>query len=286
MTRIAHISDTHFGTEEAPVCAALRKDLLREAPDLVVLTGDITQRARRAQFRAAREFLDSLAPIPVLTLPGNHDLPLFDLFTRFTQAYRHYTGHICATLAPVWQGTGVAVVGVNSTRVLRHKHGALPADLVQEVAERIAGLPQTFKVVALHHPLAVIEPGDRRNRVRGADEALVAWIAAGADLFLGGHIHLPYCILGGQGIRQAIILQAGTAVSFRRRGGQPNSFNLVRFDSACGNRRMVIEQRDYDACTGIFVNISVTEASLSDSGWTLSRQTLSVPANVPLFSNT
>lgn len=266
--RIVHISDTHFGTEEACVCAALRNDLLREAPDLVVLTGDITQRARRAQFRAARAFLDSLASIPVLALPGNHDLPLFDLFTRFTEPYRYYKRHICPTLAPVWLGAEVAVLGVNSTRVLRHKHGVLPADMVQELARRLAGLPQPFKVVALHHPLAVIEPSDRRNRARAAEEALAAWIAAGADLFLGGHIHLPYCIPAGPRAQQAVILQAGTAVSTRRRGGQANSFNLVRFETN-GKRRMYIEQRDYDTHAGIFVRMSVREAIPSACGWAL-----------------
>lgn len=266
--QIAHISDTHFGTEEDRVCTALINDLLRAAPDLVVLTGDITQRARHAQFRAARAFLGSLAPIPVLALPGNHDLPLFDLFTRFTQPYRYYRRYICPTLAPVWQGRGAAVLGVNSTRVLRHKHGALPDGMVREVARHLAGLPQLFKVVALHHPLAVIEHSDRRNRARAAEQALAAWIDAGADLFLGGHIHLPYCILAGHGSRQAVILQAGTAVSTRRRGGQSNSFNLVRFETN-GTRRMHIERRDYDAQAGGFVSMSAKEAVSCGCGWRL-----------------
>jgi 3',5'-cyclic AMP phosphodiesterase CpdA len=268
VTRIAHISDTHFGTEEVQVCAALTRDILRAAPDLVVLSGDITQRARRAQFRAARAFLDSLASIPVLTLPGNHDLPLFDLFTRFTEPYRYYKRHICPTLAPAWLGTEVAVLGVNSTRVLRHKHGALPAEVIQEVARRLAKLSQPFKIVVLHHPLAVIEPSDRRNRVRAADEALAAWIEAGADLFLGGHIHLPYCIPTDTGSHRSVILQAGTAVSRRRRGGQPNSYNVIRFETN-ESRRMHIERRDYDASADIFVSTSVRDAVPSALGWAL-----------------
>ncbi|KIF82770.1 metallophosphoesterase family protein [Noviherbaspirillum autotrophicum] len=268
MTCIAHISDTHFGTEDAPVCLALRQALLQAAPDLVVLSGDITQRARRAQFRAARAFLDSLAPLPVLTLPGNHDLPLFDLFSRFTGPYRRYLRHICPTLAPRWQGAALAVVGVNSTRVLRHKNGVLSAALVRQVAQQIAELPQAFKVVALHHPLAVIEAGDAGNRARGADDALAAWIDAGADLILGGHIHLPYCILAGPASRKAVILQAGTAVSTRRRGGQANSFNLVRFEPR-DSRRMIIEQRDYNAHEQAFACASVRQAAFSATGWTL-----------------
>lgn len=268
MTCIAHISDTHFGAEDAPVCAALRRALLHAAPDLVVLTGDITQRARRAQFCAARAFLDSLAPLPVLALPGNHDLPLFDIFTRLTRPYGRYQRHICAELAPVWQGQATAVIGVNSTRMLRHKNGELPAQLVQQVAAQLAGLAQAFKVVALHHPLAVIEGGDECNRARGADAALAEWIGAGADLILGGHIHLPYCITAGPTAQKAVVLQAGTAVSTRRRGGQANSFNLVRFD-ARGSRRMIIEQRDYDVHADAFACASVRQAVSSAAGWDL-----------------
>jgi len=263
---IAHISDTHFGTEEGSVCAALRSDLLRQAPDLVVLTGDITQRARSAQFRAARAFLDSLTPLPLLALPGNHDLPLFDLPTRFTQPYRLYRRHISPDLAPTWQNAEVAVLGVNSTRVMRHKNGELSAVQVQEVAQRLAALTQPFKVVALHHPLAIVESGDLSNRVRGADQALASWVSAGADLFLGGHIHLPYCIAVGSGPRQAVVLQAGTAVSRRRRGGQANSYNLIRLEPG-GALGMRVEQRDYDARGGRFAIGAAWQAVRNAQGW-------------------
>lgn len=265
---IAHISDTHFGTEEPPVCQALCTDIRHHAPDLVVFTGDITQRARSAQFRAARRFLDSLAPIPVLALPGNHDLPLFDLFSRFAAPYGLYRKHIFPDLAPAWQNGEVAVLGVNSTRVTRHKNGELPAELVNEVAARLAALKQPFKVVALHHPLAVVEAGDQSNRARGAEQAIAAWVEAGADLFLGGHIHLPYCIPVGQGARQALVLQAGTAVSRRRRDGQSNSFNLIRLEPAA-TRRMCLEQRDYDAGRGCFAARLRRDATSTAAGWRL-----------------
>lgn len=265
---IAHISDTHFGTEEPPVCAALRRDILRQVPNLVVLTGDITQRARAAQFHAARFFLDSLAPIPILAIPGNHDLPLFDLYTRLTAPYRLYREHIADVLAPVWQNSDVGVIGVNSTRPRRHKNGELPAELVREVASRLAALTQPFKVVALHHPLAIVEAGDLANRARGADEAIAAWVEAGADLFLGGHIHLPYCIPVGPGGRQALVLQAGTAVSRRRREGQSNSYNLIRLEPG-NSRAMHLEQRDYDATSNAFAAKRCREATSVATGWHL-----------------
>lgn len=268
MIRIAHISDSHFGTEDPPVRDALRDELLRAAPDLVVLTGDVTQRARRGQFRAARAFLDSLAPLPILALPGNHDLPLFDLFTRFTAPYRYFRRYVGDTLAPCWQGGEVAVVGVNSTRVLRHKHGSLPPALVDEVARRLDRLDAAFKLVALHHPLAVVDPHDRRNRVRGADRALEAWVEAGADLFLAGHIHLPYCVAVGSLKRRALVVQAGTSVSTRRRDGRPNSYNLMQLDGAA-ERRVRIEERDHDRRGGHFVLHAAHEAVCGDGGWSV-----------------
>ncbi len=267
--RLAHISDPHFGSHDPAVSQALREDLLAQAPDLVVLTGDITQRARSAQFRAARDFIDSLAPLPVLALPGNHDQPIFDLVTRFATPYKLYRRHIGEDLAPSWKNGELAVLGVNSTRLLRHKHGTLPEALVSQVAQRLTRLPQRFKIVALHHPLAVVEESDLRNRPRGADMALSAWAGAGADLILGGHIHLPYCVPAGPAYRRTIVLQAGTAVSTRLRGGYPNSYGLVRFPRD-GRRCMDIEQRDYDRRTGRFAPSLAWRATCDDTGWSLS----------------
>lgn len=268
MTCLAHISDPHFGSEDAPVCAALRASLVAAAPDLVVLSGDITQRARPAQFRAAQAFVARLAPLPVLALPGNHDLPLFDLLTRFTDPYREFRRHFGVDRAPQWQGEDTVVIGVDSTRVLRHKHGALPPARVAEVAQRLVAVDATFRIVALHHPLAVVTASDRRNRVGNAEAALDAWTAAGADLFLGGHIHLPYCVGVGPPTCRAVLLQAGTAVSTRRRGGQPNSYHLVHL-AAGAPRTLRIEQRDYDKGIGGFVVARTWRAVRSVVGWVL-----------------
>lgn len=250
MTCIAQISDPHFGTEDIAVCRALRDELLRESPDLVLLTGDITQRARAGQFRAARAFLDSLAPLAVLAIPGNHDIPLFDVFTRMFAPYRNFRRYIGQDLAPRWRGRDVGVVCINSTRPRRHKDGDLSAMVIEDVARELEALDTAFKVVALHHPLLAIEKCDLHNRAHGAEEALSAWIGAGADLFLGGHIHLPYCVCTAQGERQAVVLQAGTATSTRLRG-TPNSYNLIHFEPG-EHRRMRIERRDHDSRLGRF----------------------------------
>ena len=268
MIRLAHISDPHFGTEDPPVCTALTRDLLREAPDLVVLTGDVTQRARTGEFLAARAFLDGLAPLPVLALPGNHDLPLFDLFVRFSAPYGRFLRYISPSLCPIWQKRELGILGINSTRLLRHKHGDLPMELIDEVARELERMPQRFKVVALHHPLTVLGGGDRNNRVRHAEEAIGRWSEAGADLFLGGHIHLPSCVAGGHPRKQTVFVQAGTSVSTRRRGRCPNSYNIIRFETV-GTRRMHIQQRDHDNESGCFITSIAKQAVYGSSGWTI-----------------
>lgn len=241
---------------------------MSEAPDLVVLTGDVTQRARTSEFLAARAFLDGLAPLPVLALPGNHDLPLFDLFVRLRAPYGRFLRYISPCLCPEWQKRELGILGINSTRLLRHKHGDLSMELIDEVARKLERMPQCFKVVSLHHPLTALGGADRSNRVRHAEEAIGRWSEAGADLFLGGHIHLPSCVAGGHPQKQAVFVQAGTAVSTRRRGCYPNSYNIIRFETD-GSRRMRIQQRDHDNKNGCFITSISKDAAYGSAGWTI-----------------
>lgn len=276
MTRIAQISDTHFGTEQPRVCAALRDTLLREGPDLVALTGDITQRARASQFRAARAFVDTLAPLPVLVLPGNHDIPLFDIVTRLAAPYRNFQRHFGANLAPLWQNERAAVLGFNSTHRLRHKNGVITPYDVEAMASRLAALPQAFKIVALHHPVASATAEDVRNCARGKDAAITAWSAAGADLFLSGHIHLAHCLAIGTAPHRVVAANAGTAVSRRRRRGMANSFNIV--DLAVGVRHALqIRRLDYDAAREEFVTSHRWMATRGPEGWTVMDGELELP---------
>lgn len=252
--RIAHISDPHFGTEVPAVRDALLADLTSEPPDLLLLTGDITQRARRAQFASARAFLEALPPMPMLCLPGNHDLPLFDVFTRFTRPYERFRRYISPDLEPQFEDPRLAVLCIDATSPRRHKDGAVDAAQVQRTAARLQGLAQPFRLVATHQPLASATREDQRNVIHGAQPALQGWIAAGADLFLGGHIHLPYCLQVGtdDGTRSAVLLQAGTCISHRTRQGIPNSYNVIRLEQDLTQRRMRIERRDFDVASGSF----------------------------------
>jgi 3',5'-cyclic AMP phosphodiesterase CpdA len=253
--RIAHLSDPHFGTIVPAVRDALLAELLAQPPDLLVLTGDITQRARREQFMQAREFLDALPPVPRLCLPGNHDLPLFDVITRALKPYDHYRSYIASDLAPTYVDDRIAVLCVDATSRLRHKDGALSTQQIARVTSQLAALDRPFRLIATHQPLAAAVSSDRHNVAHGALRALDHWIAAGADLFLGGHIHLPYCLEARTADRRqsSVLLQAGTCLSRRVRDGIPNSWNMVTLVRLGGERRMHIERRDYDAGSGRFI---------------------------------
>jgi 3',5'-cyclic AMP phosphodiesterase CpdA len=253
MTVLLHLSDTHFGTEEGPVVAALQKLVRDEKPTALIWSGDITQRARRAQFAAAREFLDSLHVDHVLTLPGNHDIPLYNVAARLFAPYRGYARVFGHNLEPELEFADVLVIGVNTTRPERHKDGVVSARQIRRVAERLRGAPRgQLRVVVTHQPACVMRPQDEKDRLHGGEEAVQAWSRAGADLVLGGHIHLPYvsdvCSRAKHTPRTVYCIQAGTAVSHRVRHNTPNSVNVIRWAApAAGEARVChVERWDYD----------------------------------------
>lgn len=245
MSVLLQISDTHFGTEQGAVVEALCTLAHEQRPDVVVLSGDITQRARPAQFRAARSFVDRLEA-PVLAVPGNHDIPLFDLWARLRSPYGRYSAAFGTDLEPVHRSPELLVVCVNTTRPRRHQDGEVSALQIDRVARLVAHAdPAQLRVVVVHQPVAVTRGEDEPNRLRGHAAALQRWAEAGADLVMGGHIHLPYVMLLQGLARPLWVVQAGTAVSSRVRDGMPNSVNLLRWgaDAAPGYCR--IEQWDY-----------------------------------------
>ena len=234
MSVLLQISDTHFGTEQPQVVEALLALAARQRPQLVVLSGDITQRARPAQFRAAKAFVDRLGA-PVLAIPGNHDIPLFNLWTRLTRPYARYAKVFGTDLEPAHSSPDLLVLGVNTTRAWRHKNGEVSTAQIDRVAQRLsAASPQQLRVVVVHQPVAVTAAYDSPDLLHGYPAALRAWSAAGADLVLGGHIHLPYT-QAQQGLaRRLWVVQAGTAVSSRTRPGVPNSVHLLRWGEVSG----------------------------------------------------
>jgi 3',5'-cyclic AMP phosphodiesterase CpdA len=249
MSVLLQVSDPHFGTERTPVVDALVALATQLRPDLVVLSGDITQRARTEQFSAARAAMDRLGA-PLLALPGNHDIALFDLWSRLTRPYARYSAAFGPDLAPVFASNNLLVIGVNTTRARRHKDGEVSGAQIDAVARQLRqATAEQLRVVVVHQPIDVMRAEDLPNRLHNHTAAQQAWAAAGADIVMGGHIHLPY-VMPLPGLpRPMWAVQAGTAVSSRVRSGVPNSVNVVRWSPDAG---CVVEQWDYSVAASAF----------------------------------
>ncbi len=250
MTRLLQISDLHFGTEQPDVMAALLALSNDKKPDVLVVSGDITQRATTDQFSRAKAFCDSLGVAQTVTLPGNHDIPLFNLFARLLHPYAAYQKAFGQTLAPELMTPALCLITVNTTRWWRHKNGEVSTAQIDRVCQQLSrAAPQQLRVVVVHQPVHVLRPQDEHDRLQGWEPAVRAWAPAGADIVMGGHIHLPYvCELSatvGGLARRMWCVQAGTAVSSRIRREAPNSVNLLAFGSDGDVLRCSVERWDY-----------------------------------------
>jgi 3',5'-cyclic AMP phosphodiesterase CpdA len=233
---IVHLSDLHFGRVDAALLDPLRARVRQLKPHVVVVSGDLTQRAKPAQFREARAFLDSL-PAPLLAVPGNHDVPLYNVFQRFLQPLEKYRRYISEELQPAYVDDEVALVGVNTARSAVFKGGRINAEQIERARDMLCGLPHTVtKLVFTHHPFDLPPGHGSRELVGRARQAMEMFARCGADILLSGHLHeshasdtrLRYKIDGFV----ALVVQAGTATSTRGRG-EANSFNVLHIERPC-----------------------------------------------------
>ncbi len=251
MRTIVHLSDIHFGRVNHDVIAPMIEAIARAAPDLVAVSGDLTQRARAHQFKEARAFLDRL-PAPQIVVPGNHDVPLHNVAARFLQPLQRYRRHITDDLRPFYADEEIAVLGINTARALTIKNGRINEAQIAWMSERLCACdPGVVKIVVTHHPFDVPEGHDERNLVGRARLAMEALARCGADLFLAGHLHVShtsrsvtrYNIKG----HSALLVQAGTAASDRGRG-EANAFNVLRID----RRQITVERFEWQPGSGAF----------------------------------
>jgi 3',5'-cyclic AMP phosphodiesterase CpdA len=256
MTLLLHCSDPHFGTERPGAVAALQALVRAQRPELLLLTGDLTQRARRAEFAAARAFVDGLRVPRVLAIPGNHDIPLFNLAARLLCPYAGFRRAFGPALEPEFETESLLVLALNTTRPWRHVDGALSAAQIERVAARVARASAAqLRLVLVHQPLAVAQPEDEADRLHGAEAAIRRWAEAGVDAVLGGHIHLPF-VRALPTPRPMWVLQAGTALSHRLRAEAGNSVNLLH---AGPGRRLRVERWDLDEAAAQFARVAVHE---------------------------
>ena len=231
MRTIVHLSDIHFGRVDPRLVATLVRTIETVAPDLVAVSGDLTQRARRGQFVQARQFLDRL-PFPLLVVPGNHDVPLFNLAARFLDPYGGYRRHIQGDLEPSFENEEMIAVGLNSARPFPfHGGGRLNQAQVARAATRLkTAAEHAVRIVVTHHPLDLPGTHGVEHLIGRSDMAMRQLAAAGADVFLAGHLHVShvshsahrYQIAG----HSALVVQAGT-MSTRERG-EPSTMNVLR----------------------------------------------------------
>jgi 3',5'-cyclic AMP phosphodiesterase CpdA len=267
MRTIVHLSDLHFGRLDARIIAPLINRIEAIRPDLIAISGDLTQRARPRQFQEARAFLNQL-PCPALVVPGNHDVPLFDLVARLFDPFGPYRRYISTNLEPAHLDDEMAVIGLNSARALiSGGRGRLNMAQVDEAAARLLALAAApIKVIVTHHPFDLPKGFDAAHLIGRANAAMARLARAGADLFLAGHLHVShvghtterYQIAG----HSALVVQAGT-LSTRGRG-ELNSFNVLRI----ARPEMTIERYSWPLGSQTFEQSFEGKFRHANEGWT------------------
>jgi 3',5'-cyclic AMP phosphodiesterase CpdA len=265
MRTILHVSDLHFGRLDRRIVGPLLEAIKAASPDLVAVSGDFTQRARQRQFDEARAFLREVTA-PLLVVPGNHDVPFYDVLRRFLRPLARYRQFITEDLEPMFSDAEIVAIGLNSARSLTFARGRLNADQIGRATERLRrAAPGVIKIVVTHHPFDLPAAYHVKHLVGRAKMAMAELAAVGADLFLAGHLHVSH--IGGTAERyqiaghSALVVQAGT-MSMRHRG-EPNSFNILRLNRP----HISVERRMWDDSLQAFVQGSLRTFRHSDRGW-------------------
>ena len=265
MRTLIHLSDLHFGRVDPAILAPLVRFIGEVKPDLVAVSGDLTQRARTEEFTAAREFLAAI-PFPQIVVPGNHDVPLHNLVSRFARTLDRYMRYITSDLQPVFVDSEIAAAGVNTARALTWKDGRISRWQLEKLRATLEAVPpDRTKIVVTHHPFDL--PAGASGRVVGRSRLAMKTLAdCRVDLLLAGHFHIAdtsqtakrYKMPGYSGI----IVSSGTSTSTRGRG-QPNSFNLIQIDRP----NLTIERRTWRPASGLFDVLSVELFRHTGEGW-------------------
>jgi 3',5'-cyclic AMP phosphodiesterase CpdA len=221
--RLVHLSDLHFGRTRRELLEPLLELVRSLRPDLVALSGDLTQRARRSQFLEAASFLRRLSA-PWLAVPGNHDIPLHNPLVRLLDPWGRWRSLIHREVTPRYEDGAMAVVGLNTVNRYAHQSGRIGRGQLRRIRAIGRDDPGRTLVVVMHHPPEHPQGSDKRL-MRHAGRGVAALREAGADIVLSGHLHDSHVapLTAAPGI---LLVQAGTGLSTRLRD-EPNTLNLL-----------------------------------------------------------
>jgi len=262
MRTLVHLSDLHFGRLDPCILSPLHDAVMKITPHVVIVSGDLTQRARSSEFEQARAFLKTL-PFPQIVVPGNHDVPLHNLYARFNVPLRKYQQFISGDLEPFYADDEIAVLGINTARSMVWKNGRVNLRQITRIEERFCEVNGPLKVLVTHHPFDLPEPYSRRDLVGRAHQAMIKIARCGIDLLLAGHYHVSHS--GPTAARyqipghSAIFVQAGT-ISTRARG-ESNSFNAIQIAP-----RQITVQR-YSTTNAAFHPVEEQRFHRTPTGW-------------------
>jgi len=267
MRRIVHLSDIHFGRADYAVAEKAVEKINELEPHLVVVSGDLTQRALAREFVEAKRFLDQL-PGPQVVVPGNHDVPLYNLYDRFFQPLEKFRKNITDDLTPTYIDEELAVAGINTARSFAIKGGRINHEQIAHIKDFMHALSdEMLKVVVTHHPFDLPEGFEERDIVGRAKLAMPNIAGCGADVFLAGHLHVSHIVTTAKRYRlengkAALVVQAGTATSTRARG-EAHSFNLVQF----AHPRLKVQRLECLTPKNGFDVAEIKEYIQTSSGW-------------------
>ena len=252
MRTLLHLSDIHFGPKHLPAATAAVEALAGAArPDVVVVSGDLTQRARPAQFRAARAFVERL-PAPVVFAPGNHDVPLWRVWERTLAPFGAWRRNFAPELERHYADAEIAIVAVTTAFPWTTKHGRLGAGQLAELGRQLAAAPAgAVRVVVAHHPLVTAEELGHEPVTANAARALALLAEHGVELVLSGHLHHGFILPAAAGA--PAVVHCGTSTSSRGRGGEAgaNTLNWIEIGAA----GFAVSRRRFDPARGEFVEI-------------------------------